>query len=401
MGSTEHPNDAHPGPVDDPTEAPTDPVHDGSTEPTRGPGAIALASPPQSVFRRRWRKFRSLKRGWYSFLILSGALFLSLFNPLLVNNQALIVHYQGQTWFPAIGRFHDATEFGQRTIGEADYRALQRAWAEKPTEGNSTHGDPPDRWILMPPYPYHPNESLLKDPTLPGPPPHPPSRSHWMGTDDRGRDVFARLVYGYRLSMVFGLSVVVLSYGFGVTVGAILGYFGGRVDMIGQRLVEIWAMLPFLYTIIIVANMVKPGPHLLAVLLAAFAWVAISLYTRGEFYREKAKDYVAAAVAVGESDASIMLRHILPNALTPVISFAPFALVGAIVALVSLDFLGFGVPPPTPSWGELANQARNNITEWHLALFPLGAMFLTLLMVVFIGEAVREAFDPKTFARLR
>lgn len=384
MGSSEHP---------DPTPGwgpPPGASSEGSTE----PATVALASPPQSVFRRRWRKFRSLKRGWYSFLLLSGALLLSVFNPILVNNQALIVHYQGQTWYPAIGRFHEATEFGQRTIGEADYRALQRAWADDASAE-------PDAWIVLPPYPYHPNESLLKDPTLKGPPPHPPSRTHWMGTDDRGRDVFARLVYGYRLSMVFGLSVVVLSYGFGVTVGAVLGYFGGRVDMVGQRLVEIWAMLPFLYTIIIVANMVKPGPHLLAVLLAMFAWVAISLYTRGEFYREKAKDYVAAAVAVGESDASIMLRHILPNALTPVISFAPFALVGAIVSLVSLDFLGFGVPPPTPSWGELANQARNNITEWHLALFPLGAMFLTLLMVVFIGEAVREAFDPKTFARLR
>ncbi|MEZ4237854.1 MAG: ABC transporter permease subunit [Myxococcota bacterium] len=254
---------------------------------------------------------------------------------------------------------------------------------------------------MPPPYPYHPNESLLSDPDLPGSPPHPPSKAHWMGTDDRARDVFARLVYGYRLSMLFGLGVVGISYALGISVGAMLGYFGGRVDLVGQRLVEIWAGVPFLYTVIIVASVIKPGPAVLVLLLALFGWIGISLYIRGEFYRERSKDYVAAAVAIGESDLSIIFRHILPNALTPVISFAPFALVANIIALVSLDFLGFGVPPPTPSWGELANQARQNITEWHLAFFPLGALFVTLLMVVFVGEAVREAFDPKPFARLR
>jgi microcin C transport system permease protein len=153
--------------------------------------------------------------------------------------------------------------------------------------------------------------------------------------------------------------------------------------------------------VIIISSIIQPTPWLLVGILAVFSWIGISYYVRGEFYREKAKDYVAAAVATGESDAAIIFRHILPNTLTPVISTAPFALIGGITALVSLDFLGFGVPAPTPSWGELMHQGRANLTEWHLVLFPLGAQFVTLLMVVFIGEAVREAFDPKTYSRLR
>jgi microcin C transport system permease protein len=357
-----------------------------------GPASpMAPASRSLSVFQRRWRKFRSLKRGWYSFLLLVGALLVTFLNPLLINSQALVVSYQGELHFPVLSDHYEASDFGQRRIGGPDYRKLRADFAE------AGSGD----WVWMPPYPYHPNESLLTDPSLPGSPPHPPSTSHWMGTDDRGRDVFARLVYGYRLSMLFGLGVVTLAYTLGITAGAILGYFGGRVDLIGHRLVEIWAGVPFLYTVIIVASMIKPGPLMLMMLLSMFGWIGISLYMRGEFYRERNKDYVAAAVAIGESDGSIIFRHILPNALTPVISFAPFALVANIISLVSLDFLGFGVPPPTASWGELANQARQNITEWHLAFFPLGALFVTLLMVVFVGEAVREAFDPKPYARLR
>ncbi len=346
---------------------------------------------PVSILRKRWRKFKTLKRGWYSFLLLTGAFLLSFFNPLLINNRALVVHYQGEYHFPVFGGHIEARDLGQRVIGEARYRELAEQYAEEGA-GN---------WVLMPPYPYHPNESLLRDESLPGPPPHAPNASHWMGTDDRGRDVFARLVYGFRNTMMFGLGVVAISYTLGTAIGASLGYFGGRVDIIGQRFVEIWAGLPFLYTVIIISSIIRPNVGFLILILSMFGWIGISYYLRGEFYREKAKDYVAAAVAQGESDSAIIFRHILPNALTPIISFAPFALVGNIGALVSLDFLGFGVQPPTPSWGELVGQGRANLTEWHLVLFPLGALFCTLLMVVFIGEAVREAFDPKTFSRLR
>jgi microcin C transport system permease protein len=351
----------------------------------------ARPKPPETVFRKRWKKFRSLKRGWYSFLLLTALFLLSFLNPVLINNKPLVLSYEGALHFPAAGAYHEAKDFGQRVVGEARYRELDAKWT---ADGSAN-------WMVFPPYPYHPNESLLRDPTLPGPPPHSPSLAHWLGTDDRGRDVFARLVYGFRISILFGLGVVIASYLIGVTTGALLGFYGGRFDMFGQRLVEIWAGIPFLYTVIIISSIVRPSLPLLVFVLALFGWIGISAYVRGEFYREKARDYVTAAVATGESNARIIFRHILPNALTPVISFAPFSLVGSILSLVSLDFLGFGVREPTPSWGELVKQGRENIFEWHLVVFPLLAMFGTLVMVVFIGEAVREAFDPRPQSRLR
>jgi microcin C transport system permease protein len=265
-------------------------------------------------------------------------------------------------------------------------------------------------WVLMPPYPYSPTESLLD---LPGSPPNSPSWQHIFGTDDRGRDIFARLAYGFNVSLSFALLVLVISLGIGGTVGALLGYFGGKFDILGVRLIEIWSSLPFLYTIIIVSSIVvpiylpgrnlvlQPSFWLLIIILTAFDWMGITYYLRGEFYREKAKDYVAAAIAIGASDRAIIFRHILPNSLTPVVSFAPFMVVGNITALVALDFLGFGLPAPTPSWGELIGQGVENLTKWWLVFFPLAAMFITLLLIVFIGEAVREAFDPKEYSRLR
>ena len=343
-----------------------------------------------SVFQRRWRKFKTLKRGWYSFIALVTLYLISLANPLLINNKALIVKYEGEYYFPAIGQFNQGRDFGQRIIGEADYRMLQVQFEEEAG----------DNWVLMPLYPFHPNESLLDDPNLPGRPPHFPTAEHWLGTDNRGRDVLARLAYGFRISITFALGVVILSYLVGMSVGQLLGYFGGRVDIYGQRLVEIWSGLPFLYTVIIISSIVTPSVLILILILATFRWMGISLYMRGEVYREKARDYVAAAIAQGESHNSIMFRHILPNSLTPIVSFAPFALVAAISSLVSLDFLGFGLPAPTASWGEMVSQGLQNITKWHLIVFPLTALFFTLMMVVFIGEAIREAFDPKVFSRL-
>jgi len=346
---------------------------------------------PQSVFQRRWKRFKSMKRGWYSFIALIALYLISLALPLLISNRALIVSYEDELYFPAISGFRPATDFGQRAIGEADYRQLQRDWEATET----------DNWVMMPLYAFHPNESLLLEPGLEGRPPHAPSAKHWMGTDNRGRDVFARLAYGFRISITFGLGVVALSYLIGMLVGQMLGYFGGRVDIYGQRFVEIWSGLPFLYTVIIISSIVTPSVTVLVLILAVFRWMGISFYMRGEFYREKSRDYVAAAIAQGDSHASIIFRHILPNSLTPIISFAPFALVASISSLVSLDFLGFGLPAPTPSWGELVGQGLENITKWHLVVFPLGALFFTLMMVVFIGEAIREAFDPKVFSRLR
>jgi len=359
----------------------------------------AAAPPSLSIFRRRRRKFRSLKRGYFAFLVMLFAYSVSFFLPVLINNKALVVRYNGRFYFPIL-RYYPASDFGQQAFGETNYRDLAQSFRER-NQGN---------WALLPPVPYSATESLLD---LPGTPPHPPSRQHWFGTDDRGRDIFARLVYGFNVSLTFALLVLLISNLIGITIGAMLGYFGGKLDILGQRVIEIWSSLPFLYTIIIISSIVvpiyipgrnlvlQPSFWLLIIILTTFAWMGITYYVRGEYYREKAKDYVGAAIAMGASEWSIMFKHILPNSLTPVVSFAPFMIVGNIAALVSLDFLGFGLPAPTPSWGELIGQGMNNLTKWWLVAFPLGAMFVTLLLIVFVGEAVREAFDPKEYSRLR
>jgi microcin C transport system permease protein len=354
---------------------------------------------PESIFRKRWRKFRSLKRGYYSFLLVLAAYVVSFALPILINNTALLVRYDGNYYFPIL-RYHDAGEFGQTGFGEPDYRALRDSFRVL------GEGD----FVLMPPYPYSATES---DFDREGFPPYPPSGISWFGSDNRGRDVFARLAYGFNISLSFALLVTASSFAFGIAVGAALGYFGGKVDILGQRGIEIWSSLPFLYTIIIVSSIVvpvyvpgrnqllQPSFWLLISILAVFQWMGITYYTRGEFYREKARDYVGAAIAIGIPETRIMFRHILPNALTSVVSFAPFAIVANISSLVALDFLGFGLPAPTPSWGELINQGTMNLNRWWLVFFPLGAVFLTLLLIVFIGEAIRDAFDPKEYSRLR
>ena len=340
-----------------------------------------------SLFRKRLRKFRRIKRGWYSFLLLTGFYALSFLLPLVVNNKPLFVRYEGESYFPLL-HFYPASSFGGDSSEEPNYRTLA---ARFKAEGKG--------FALMPLYPYHPNESLLE---LPGQPPHYPSRAHWCGTDNRGRDVFARLLYGFRISISFALITTLVSYVVGITIGALLGYYGGRFDISVQRLIEIWSAMPFLYTMIIISSILQPNFALLVLVLTLFGWMGMTYYVRGEFYREKAKDYVAAAIAMGASNRQVIFRHILPNALTPVVSFAPFAVVAYIGSLVSLDFLGFGLAPPTPSWGQLVQQGMDEITNaWWLVLTPLTALFFTLLMVTFIGEAVREAFDPKVFSRLR
>jgi len=340
-----------------------------------------------SLFRKRLRKFRSLKRGWYSFIILITLYLLSFFLGFMVNNKALYVRYEGKSYYPVF-KFYEAKEFGGKEFGEPNYRRLKER-LESAGTGR----------VILPLYPFHPNESLLD---LPGEPPHAPSAQHWCGTDNRGRDVFARLVYGFRISISFALVVLLMTYTVGISIGAMLGYFGGRFDITVQRFIEIWSSMPRLYTIIIVTSLLRPNFFILAFVLMFFGWMGMTYYVRGEFYREKAKDYVAAAIALGANNRQVIFRHILPNALTPVVSFAPFAVVFNISSLVSLDFLGFGMAPPTPSWGQLVQQGMEDITNapW-LVITPLAALFLTLLMVVFIGEAVREAFDPKVFSRLR
>ncbi|KXK46955.1 MAG: peptide/nickel transport system permease protein [Chlorobi bacterium OLB5] len=343
-----------------------------------------------SIFRKRWRKFKTLKRGYYAFLVLVVLYGISFILPLFINHTAIMVKYNGSYYFPMFkSGIYESSFFGQEGFGEANYRRLKEAFSN--AEG--------DNWVLMPLYPFSPNENLLDE--TEGSPPHPPSGKHWFGTDDRARDVFARTLYGFNISISFALVVTFFAYLIGVSIGSILGFFGGKVDIFGQRIIEIWSTLPFLYVMIIVSSILQPNFILLVFILTAFSWMGITYYVRGEFYREKARDYVSAAVSLGAKNKTIIFKHILPNSLTPIISFAPFAIVADISALVSLDFLGFGLPPPTPSWGQLVRQGMTNIEHWWLVAVPLAAMFLTLIAIVFIGEAIREAFDPKVYSRMR
>ncbi len=364
---------------------------------------LKKSASPQQL---RWRRFKRLKRGYYSFIILFTLYLLSFLLPFLVNNRAIVVKYNDKYYFPGLVNYvHDtfnlglaniylADEFNQTgenddpLFGEANYRLLSSQFEEESG----------DNYVIMPPVPFNPIENFL---SLDGNPPHSPSSIHWFGTDDSARDVFARLAYGFRISISFALMITFISYFFGIIVGAFLGFYGRWFDILGQRLVEIWGAIPFLYTVIILSAVFSPSFILLVVIMSIFSWMGITYYIRGEFYREKTKDYVSAAIVTGENNLTIMFRHILPNALTPIITFAPFAIVGSIASLVALDFLGFGLPVPTPSWGEILKQAKASLRDWHLAVFPLVAMFVTLQLIVFIGEAVREAFDPKVFSRLR
>ncbi|MCE9552360.1 MAG: ABC transporter permease subunit [Planctomycetes bacterium] len=363
----------------------------------------SVKAPSVSLLRLRLRRFRSIKRGYYSFLVLIGAYLLSFLLPFLMGSRAIMVRYDGHYYFPAfrsyfydtfgLGRNHVVlgSDLGQQDVfAEAEYRALKEQY-EQENKGN---------FVIMPLIrPFGPYEIFV---AVEGRPPRPPSAKHWMGTDSADRDIFVRLCYGYRISMSFALLVTGFSFVMGTAAGALLGYFGRWLDMLGLRFVEIWSAVPFLYTVIILASIFQPSFSLLVAILAVFGWMGITYYIRGEFYREKSKDYVAAAMAVGEGHLSIMFRHILPNALTPIITFAPFAIVAEIEALVALDFLGYGLPPPIASWGELLRQAKEaGMKEWHMTVFPLLIMFIALQLIVFIGEAVREAFDPKVFSRLR
>ena len=358
---------------------------------------------PLTVFQRRWAKFKSLKRGYYSLIIISTAYAISWLLPLLVNDTALIVRYEGSYYFPAVAElfgqsyFHAGKEFGMTGVeSEADYRLLQSQWEQ--ASG--------DNFVVMPFYPFGPIEDITQSGNTQFLAPFEADgagNTRWFGTDDRGRDVFARMAYGFNVSLSFALALVILEYLIGIPLGMISGFRGGWFDIILQRFIEIWSTLPILFVIIIVVSLFTPSFILLLGLLSITSWIGITWLIRAEFLREKSKDYVAAAVSIGVPTRTILLKHILPNSLVPIITYFPCAIVAGIGALVSLDFLGFGLPPPTPSWGEMVSLGLKYITtnKWWLVAAPLGAMFVTLLLTVFVGESVREAFDPKVFSRLR
>jgi microcin C transport system permease protein len=444
------------------------------------------------ITRRRFQRFRQIKRGYYSFVILMAAIALSIFAPFLAESRALLVIYNGEVYFPTF-QFLNMSTFGQTpppgwSTGdiETEYFRLQREWeaerflyereaaqagddaqklaaldARYPNRGN---------YVVMPPIPWDPYQSdfwynevlneiqtllmagdregaariarrdrlneladliesgeidavladrtrsptgnlvgLARSGTMPSlarlgvVPPNPPhlGRRHYLGTDSQGRDVASRLLYGFRISIFFALFLVVIGQAVGTLVGSLQGYFGGRLDILSQRFIEILVSIPFLYVVIILAALLTPSFWLLVGIMALFQWISITFYMRTEMYREKTREYCLAAKSYGASHLRIIFRHLLPNCLTPLVTFTPFAIVGAIFALTGLDYLGYGLPAPTPSWGQMLDQAllTENRDKLWLTLAPFGAIAVTLILVVFIGESVREAFDPKQYAK--
>lgn len=421
------------------------------------------------IATRRIARFKRIKRGYWSFLVISTLFVTSLFLELIVNEKPLFIRY-GSSWacpavedwadealfFVDLGSFHARDDFGQAGGSEVDYALFARACEDSTVLGASIEAarvryeeakegferlEPPGpeagefararfeqrretlarreaqyervaqskavfeegrAFILPTLYPFSP-DSFRHD--LDKSPPNPPDLAQGipLGTTPEGRDVLVLLVYGFRISLAFALLVALCGDLFGIVVGGIQGYFGGWVDILTQRLVEIWGSIPFLLTIMLIGSLITPSFLILAALLIVFrSWVGITYYVRGEFYREKAKDYVQAAIGAGVSDWKIIILHILPNALVPVVTFGPFGVVAYISVLVSLDYLGFGLPSGTPSWGALLRTGLESFLHYpYLVVVPVTALAATLFMVVMVGEAVREAFDPKVFSRLR
>jgi microcin C transport system permease protein len=329
----------------------------------------------------RWQRFKANRLGYTSlwiFLILFG---LSVCAELIANDKPLVVRYQGQFYFPIL-QSQPETVFGGDFATPTDFLDpdIRRNIT---TKGN---------WAVYPPIPYS-FETLNYFAKSPNP--AAPSMDNWLGTDDRGRDVLARLIYGFRLSILFGLALTIVGVTVGIITGALMGFFGGKFDLVTQRAIEIWSAMPELYLLIIFASIFTPSIWLLVVLLAAFSWMGLSDYVRAEFFRNRALEYVRAARALGLTNMQIMRRHILPNSLTPVITFLPFRMSAAILSLTSLDFLGLGVPPGTPSLGELLAQGKGNLDAWWISLSTFVVLVSTLLLLTFMGEALRDAFDSR------
>ncbi|MFO7751628.1 MAG: ABC transporter permease subunit [Desulfobacteraceae bacterium] len=333
---------------------------------------------------RKLKRFRSIRRGYYSFLILMVMLVLSMFAELFINSRALLVKYDGRLFFPVYGDMIPGSTFGFDYEYETDYRELKRRF-EKSGSGN---------FVILPPVPYNPYENDLR---LTEYPPFPPSIKdrHFLGTDNVGRDLLARLVYGFRIAMGFSLILLFLNYSIGVSIGCAMGYFGGKFDLFFQRVLEVWSNIPFLYVIIIISSIVVPNFMILLLIMAFFGWIQITWVMRTMTYKEREREYILAVRSLGASHARIIFRHIIPNTISVIVTYAPFAISGGIVALTSLDYLGFGLPAPTPSWGELLSQGWENMEAWWISSSVVAALVITLITVTFTGEGVREAFDPK------
>jgi len=338
-------------------------------------------SASMSPARRAWRRFTTNRLGWVSLCVLGVLFVLSLGAELVSNDKPLLARYDGEWFVPMIQDIPE-TRFGGDFDTPTDYLDpfIQQQFAK------------PGNWAVYPINRYHHStlNYFAKEPN-----PSPPSADNWLGTDDRGRDVVARLLYGFRVSLLFGLALTLVGVLLGVVTGAIQGFFGGRTDLWFQRFIEIWGSMPELYLLIIFSALFDPSVALLLILLSLFGWMGLSDYVRAEFLRNRQLDYVRAARAMGLSNFQIIWRHILPNSLTPVVTFLPFRMSAAILALTSLDFLGLGVPPGTPSLGELLAQGKNNIDAWWISLSTFAVLVVTLLLLTFMGDALRDALDPR------
>ncbi|MFK3795742.1 MULTISPECIES: ABC transporter permease [unclassified Pseudomonas] len=334
------------------------------------------------VARRRFERFRNNRRGWWSLWLFCGLFVISLCGELIANDKPLVLSYQHELYFPAFKRYTEQ-EFGGQLPFQPDYRSdYVRQLISKG-----------DGWMLFPPIPFSedtPNYDLNK------PAPSPPSEINWLGTDDQARDVLARVIFGSRVSILFALALTVISALIGIAAGALQGYYGGWVDLIGQRLLEVWSGLPVLYLLIILSGFVEPNFWWLLGIMALFSWLALVDVVRAEFLRGRNLEYVKAARALGLDDRKVILRHILPNAMNATLSYLPFILTGAISTLTALDFLGFGMPAGSASLGELIGQGKQNLQAPWLGFTAFFTLALILSLLVFIGEALRDAFDPRS-----
>ena len=347
---------------------------------------------------RKLKRFQEIRRGYYSAILLVLLTGLSLFAELLISDRAIFVSYEGSWRFPTYADVEVGAEYGlggTDAVIPVNYQDLTAAFVGT------------ENWALMPLVPWGPFANDTVDGVLRSQPPDF-DRGHYLGTDSTGRDVLSRLVYGFRTAIFFALAFTVLTYLIGVTVGCAMGYFGGVFDLLFQRIIEIWSNIPFLYMVIIVFSVIPSSFEvstrigILLLIMVLFSWTGLTYYMRTETYKEKARDYTAAALVLGASTPRVIFRHILPNTIATMVTFVPFTVVSAITAITALDFLGWGLPPPTPSIGELLKQGTANLTTapWIVTSAFVTLVFI-LAVVTFIGEAVREAFDPRKFTLYR
>lgn len=325
---------------------------------------------------KKWRRFKSRKLAVLSAWVMGICCFLSFTAEFWANSRPIVMRYQEKIYFPIFADYHP-TDLGIKSSLVINWKKLDLT---------------DDDFAIWPVINWNPYESNKEVSFYPS----EPTGLNWMGTDDRGRDILTRLLYGLRYSITYSILVWLLTFITGTILGGIMGYFGGRVDFWGQRVVEVLSTVPQFFLLIIIISIFKPSLALLVLISSIFGWISISYYVRGEYLKNRKKEFVEAARALGAGHGRIFFRHLLPNSLSPIITFSPFVIAGNITALASLDYLGFGLTPPTPSWGELLNQAQKHFTEgWWLAVYPSLALFLTLTMLSLIGEGVRDAMDPK------